>query len=168
MSSNFRWRWGETNPVIANVDSNTTISIGDLLWMDPSAKTVKPASAMTYSGSAANGQTQLTSRFIGVAMQASPAGSDAPIRIATSGTFQFDKYGANVRLGNLVGATNGGAGNKLSDQAVTRVTDKAGAIGRVTHIHNVEAGSVYVSILSTVVHGGVSGTVMEYGSGSSN
>lgn len=168
MNSNFRWRWGETNPIIANVASATVIHIGDILWMDAASRTVKPAEALAYSGAVAVGQQKFTAAFVGVAMQASPAGSDSPIRIATSGTFQFDKFGQELKLGNLVAATNTGAGNTLKNQVVTHVGDKTCAIGRVTHVHNVEAGTAYVSIQSTVIHGGVAGSVMDYGSASSS
>lgn len=168
MNSNFRWRWGETNPIIANVASATVIHIGDLLWMDVASKTVKPAGAVTYTGSVTNGQPKFAAAFIGVAMQASPEGSETPIRIATSGTFQFDRFGSDLKLGQLTGVTNGGSGNTLKNQVVTHVGDKTYAIGRVTHVHNVEAGTAYVSIRSTVIHGGVTGNVMDYGSSSTS
>ena len=41
MSDKMRWRYGETNPVVAEVDSTTVIEIGDLLYLD--GDDVKPA-----------------------------------------------------------------------------------------------------------------------------
>lgn len=168
MNSNFRWRWGETNPVVANVASETVVHIGDLLWLNRNTGNVQPASEHTFSGSLSATQVQFTTGFIGVAMQASPAGSDTPIRIATSGTFQFESVGATPRLGQFAGSTNGGSGNSLRNQTLTTVSSASAAVGRVVHTQGVETGTVFVAILSAVIHGGASGQAFEYGSSSSS
>ena len=44
MANTMRWRYGETNPVVLPVDSATVIEIGDLLYLDTTAK---PAGVLT-------------------------------------------------------------------------------------------------------------------------
>jgi hypothetical protein len=34
MGDKMRWRYGDTNPVMAAVDAATVIEIGDLMWLD--------------------------------------------------------------------------------------------------------------------------------------
>jgi len=51
MSDKMRWRYGETNPVVAAVDAATEIEIGDLLWHD--TDDAKPASDVPDQGSVA-------------------------------------------------------------------------------------------------------------------
>ena len=43
MTDKMRWRYGDTNPVVAAVDAATAIEIGDLLWQD--TDDAKPAPA---------------------------------------------------------------------------------------------------------------------------
>jgi hypothetical protein len=49
MSDKMRWRYGDTNPVVAAVDSSTVIEIGDLLYQD--TDDAKPASSQADQGS---------------------------------------------------------------------------------------------------------------------
>ncbi len=46
MSDHMRWRYGDTNAVVAAVDADTVIEIGDLLWQD--VDDAKPASITLY------------------------------------------------------------------------------------------------------------------------
>ena len=43
-----RWRYGDTNPVVAAVAAGTVIEIGDLLWQD--TDNAKPAAMLPDSG----------------------------------------------------------------------------------------------------------------------
>ena len=43
VNDRMRWRYGDTNPVVAAVDLETVIEIGDLLWLD--GDNAKPASS---------------------------------------------------------------------------------------------------------------------------
>ena len=159
-NSHFRWRWGETNPVTADVASETVIQIGDLLWLNTTTKKAEPAAASTFGASLDAAQTTFAPKFLGVAMQASPSGNVTPVRVATSGTFQFLKTGAGVTLGTILGVDKNPSSNVLENQTLTSVPTAARAIGRVSHIHNVESGTVFVAIHSSVMSGGVTGTVM--------
>ncbi len=90
-----RWRYGETNPVVAEVLPETIIEIGDLLWYDGTAK---PAELLNVV--AAHGEEEFQKRFLGVAMQRSRKGENAPLRVATSGTFEFECPSVAYDLGD--------------------------------------------------------------------
>ena len=86
MANTMRWRYGETNPVVLPVASATVIEIGDLLYLDTTAK---PAGLHSYGASLAATQETFHDTFAGVAMQQSRAGDTQDIRVATSGVFEF-------------------------------------------------------------------------------
>ena len=71
MSDKMRWRYGDTNPVVAAVDAATVIEIGDMLWQN--TDDAKPAVGPNRS----NQRRRPTKRhlfvdtFLGVAMQRS-------------------------------------------------------------------------------------------------
>jgi hypothetical protein len=119
MANIMRWRYGDTNPVMAAVGADTVIEIGDLVCQ-LSGEAV-PASAMEDLGSEAGNQEAFHDTFIGVAMQSSPAGNADPIRVATSGVFEFDCLSATIELGDLLGPDEDGAGTALVNQTVAAV-----------------------------------------------
>jgi hypothetical protein len=155
MSDKMRWRYGDTNPVVAAVDAATVIEIGDLLWQD--TDDAKPAAALTDEGTEAGNQEALADAFLGVAMQRSRSGETAPVRVATTGVFEFDCVSGVFELGDLVGADENGAGNALLNQQVAKVAASAGAIGRIAKRQAAATTSVLVDIRSTVMTGGVEG-----------
>jgi predicted RecA/RadA family phage recombinase len=156
MSDKMRWRYGETNPVVAAVDAATEIECGDLVWLD--GDDVKPASAQADQGSETANQQLAADKFLGVAMQRSRAGEVAPIRVATTGVFEFDCPSGTFELGDLVGIDENAAGNALLDQLVAKVAGSQYAIGRVTRRAAAAATTVLVDVRSTVMTGGVEGT----------
>lgn len=156
MSDKMRWRYGDTNPVVAAVDSNTEIEIGDLVMQD--TDDAKPASGVTDQGTEAANQAAFAATFLGVAMQRSRSGETAPIRVATTGVFEFECPSGTFELGDMVGADEDAAGNALLDQQVAKVTLSAGAIGRVAKRLAAAGTSVLIDIRSTVMTGGVAGT----------
>jgi len=156
MSDKMRWRYGDTNPVAAAVDSSTVIEIGDLLWQD--VDDAKPASAITDKGSEAANQEALAADFLGVAMQRSRNGEIAPVRVATTGVFEFDCPNGTFELGDLVGADENAAGNALLNQQVADVAESRYAIGRVAKQESNATTRVLVDIRSTVMTGGVAGS----------
>jgi len=155
MSDNMRWRYGDTNPVSAAVDSATVIEIGDLLYQD--TNDAKPASQQTWSGVLGENQDTFTDNFLGVAMQRSKALETAPIRVATTGVFEFACASTTWELGDLVGVDDNAGGSALEDQKVIKVTDEARAIGKVAKRVSVADTNVLVDIDSTVMTGGVQG-----------
>ena len=156
MSDKMRWRYGDTNPVMAAVDSATVIEIGDLIWHDTDDG--KPASAQADQDNKAANQQLFAAGFLGVAMQRSEAGDTAPIRVATSGAFEFDCVSDDYELGNLVGPDENTAGTALLNQKLTGVAGKQYAIARVAKRASATAASIIVDICSTVMAGGVPGT----------
>ena len=157
MTDKMRWRYGDTNPVVAAVNAATVIEIGDLLWQD--VDNAKPASALAGQGDKAVLQEAFAFKFLGVAMQRSRAGETAPLRVATTGVFEMDCPASTFELGDMVGpdATVPPAGSSLLCQQVVKVAQSAGAVGRVARRAAVSATSVLVDIRSTVMTGGVEG-----------
>ncbi len=156
MSDKMRWRYGDTNPVVAAVDSATVIEIGDLVWQD--TDDAKPASVQADGGSETANQETLSAAFLGVAMQRSRSGDIAPIRVATTGVFEFDCPSGTFELGDLVGADENTAGDALLNQQIAKVDDARYAVGRVAKREPIAGTSVLVDIRSTVMTGGVAGS----------
>lgn len=155
MANIMRWRYGDTNPVMAAVGADTVIEIGDLVAQVSGAAV--PASALEDLGTEAGNQETFHDAFLGVAMQCSPDGSTDPIRVATSGVFELDCLSATVELGDLLGADEDGAGTALLSQTVAKVATVNLAVGRCVKRVNPAGTRVLVEIVSTVTHGGVQG-----------
>ncbi len=155
MSDKMRWRYGETNPVVAAVDAATQIEIGDLLWQD--TDDAKPAADVPDQGTAQANQTYFADRFLGVAMQRSRAGESTPVRVATTGVFELDCQATTFELGDLVAVAEGTT-NVLENQQVAKVANPALSIGRVARREPSAATRVLVDIRSTVMTGGIKGT----------
>jgi len=153
MTDKMRWRYGDTNPVIAAVDSATVIEIGDLVYQD--TDDAKPAAAQADQGSETANQTLLSDNFLGVAMQRSRAGDTDPIRVATTGVFEFDCPSGTFELGDLVGADEAASGTALENQQVAAVASADHALARVARRVATAATSVLVDIRSTVMTGGI-------------
>ena len=157
MSDKMRWRWGDTNPVIAAVDAETVIEIGDLLWLD--VDDAKPASDVPLATNSGLWET-FAAAFLGVAMQRSTSGDTTPIRVATSGVFEFDRDRlACCELGDLVGAqlravTEDGP-VELENQGVEVCDLTSQAIARVARRAPNPVNTVIIAIQSTVMTGGI-------------
>ncbi len=87
-------------------------------------------------------------------MQCSPAGSTDPIRVATSGVFEFDCLSATAELGDSIGCDEDGAGTALLSQTVAKVATPNMAVGRCAKRVNPAGTRVLVEIVSTVLRGG--------------
>jgi hypothetical protein len=152
MANTMRWRYGDTNPIIAPVDSATVVEIGDLVYLD--TDDVKPASSQADQGTLLLNQQVFQDNFLGVAMQASAAGDTTPLRIATTGVFEFDCASATFELGKLIGGSENAGGTALVTQKVEGVAAHAAAIGRCAKRVNPAGTKVLVDIISTVMRGG--------------
>ena len=155
MSDKMRWRYGDTNPVVAAVDSTQVIEIGDLVWQN--VDDARPASSQTDLGSETANQGAFADNFLGVAMQRSRSGDTTPIRVATTGVFEFDCPASTFELGDLVGADENAGGDALMNQRVAEVSYSPYAIGRAARREASTVSSVLVDIRSTVMTGGVEG-----------
>ncbi len=153
MSDKMRWRYGDTNPVIAAVDAATVIEIGDLVYQE--TDDARPASSETVQQTKLASQQLFTSKFLGVAMQRSRSGETAPIRVATTGVFEFDCPSGTFELGNMMGVNENSGGTAMLNQQVASVAQADSAIGRVAKREAAATTSVLVDIRSTVMTGGV-------------
>jgi hypothetical protein len=147
-----RWRYGDTSPVTLPVDSATVIEIGDLVYLD--TDDAKPASAQADQGTEAANQQLFHDSFAGIAMQASPSGETQPIRVATTGVFEFDCVSTTFEVGDLIGADENGAGTALEGQVAAAVAGVDAAIGRCAKRLNPAGTRVLVDVVSTVLKGG--------------
>ncbi len=156
MTDKMRWRYGDTNPVVAAVDTATVIEIGDLVWQD--TDDAKPASSQADQGSETANQELLVDNFLGVAMQRSRSGDTAPIRVATTGVFEFDCPSDTFELGDFAGADENTAGDALLNQQMAKVSESRYAVGRIAKRQPVATTGLLVDIRSTVMTGGVEGS----------
>ena len=153
MSDRMRWRYGDTNPVVAAVDEQTVVEIGDVVWHDTDE--AKPAAALEDVGTKAENQAALVAKFLGVAMQRSRAGDTAALRVATTGVFEFDCAAASFALGDLIGPAGNADATGLLNQQVEKVATANLAIGRVARREPANSTRVLVDVRSTVMTGGV-------------
>jgi hypothetical protein len=147
-----RWRYGDTSPVVLAVDSGTVIEIGDLVYLD--TDDAKPASAQADQSSEAANQVLFASKFIGVAMQQSQSGDTTPIRVATTGVFEFDIAATTFEVGALIGSKEASNGTQLENQVVAKVSTTDKSLGRCVKRTVTNLSKVLVDIVSTVVKGG--------------
>ena len=157
MADKMRWRYGDTNPVIAAVDSETVIEIGDLLWQDKDD--AKPASHVGMSntdfGVAQQGFARL---FLGVSMQRSRNGETAPVRVGTTGVYKMDCPSGTFELGDFVGVQEAfceEVSDGLLNQGVQKVSGRQFAIARVAKREPAARTAVLIDIRSTVMTGGI-------------
>ena len=153
MSDKMRWRYGETNPVVMAVDAETVIELGDLVVL--SGDDARPANAAAGGGSEAATQIGFQPAFAGVAMQRSRAGDTSPIRVATTGVFEFDCAAATFEVGDLIGPAYDAGEDELLNQAVVAVPATNRALGRCAKRAPSNTTRVMVDIVSTVMRGGV-------------
>lgn len=146
MSDNFRLRYDDVDKFMGPVDAAVPVEIGDLLYFD--GDDVKPAASQSDQGSEEANQALFASRFAGVAMAASDAGEDVPVRIATDGIFDFECPSGTWEIGELVGASENASGDGLLNQQVERVSRPELAIGYVARREPVATSRVRVRLLS--------------------
>lgn len=152
MANTMRWRYGDTNPVMLPVAEATVIEIGDLVYQ--SSGSALPASDLADVGTEAGNQEAFHDAFVGVAMQASPAGSVDSIRVATSGVFEFECLSTTAEVGDLLGVDEEGTGTSLTTQSLAKVATANLAVGRCAKRANPAATRLLVEIVSTVLRGG--------------
>ena len=155
MANNMRWRYGDTNPVVMSVQSGDAIEIGDILYGQ--SGDARPASTAQDMGDETTNQELLHTTFLGIAMQSSPVGDTSPIRVATTGVFEFNCPTTTYDVGDLMGGSENSAGNALENQKVKNVLAIALAIGRCVKKESSSSGSVHVDIVSTLTRGGPQG-----------
>jgi hypothetical protein len=134
------------------VDAATVIEIGDIVYLD--VDDAKPASSQGDQGTELGNQQYFHDLFVGVAMQASPSGVSQPIRVATTGVFEFDCLSTTLEVGDMLAPDEHSGGTSLLNQTVAKVTSVNAAIGRCAKRLNPAGTRVLVDIVSTVFKGG--------------
>lgn len=153
MSDNFRWKYGDTKPVVTKaIGTAVVIELGDLVFQEANGD-VKPASSFTWSSDLPTTQDAFANAFLGVAMQRSRSGDTDPIRVATAGVFEFPCASATFELGGLIGPAKA-TGNALEDQKVLGINEFDRAIGRVARRVGTADTKVWVEIASGKMAGG--------------
>ena len=152
MADKMRWRYGETHSVVGIAAADAAIEIGDLVFYENDQ--VKPAFSQVNQTTKAQNQALFAGKFLGVAMQASPAGEATPVRVATTGVFELDTNLKTFVLGALVGIEElpdrAGLENQKVDTAVL-----ACAIGRVVRREPAASNTILVAVKSKITEGGV-------------
>jgi hypothetical protein len=114
------------------VDSATAILVGDFVRLD--TDDIKVLSTMSDAGTKAQNQEAAHDVFVGVALEASPAGTANNIMIATEGEYLgIDAASATYEQGAFVGPQGTGSAGAVgvADQAVEAVATANLAVGRV-------------------------------------
>ncbi|TWT85585.1 hypothetical protein Pla123a_03920 [Posidoniimonas polymericola] len=153
MANTMRWRYGATNPVVLAVDSATVIEIGDLVYL--ATDDARPAGDQLDQGTESLNQQTLHAEFAGVAMQHSAAGDTQPIRVATTGVFDFPCDAATFEVGDLIGPIENAAGDALENQKVKAVAGIGASVGRCAARAPDAATRVLVDVVSSLMRGGV-------------
>jgi hypothetical protein len=152
MSNTMRWRYGDTSPVQLPVDSATVIEIGDMIYLD--VDDAKPAGSQADQGTKNANQQLFHDNFAGVAMQASRAGDAQPIRVATTGVFEFDCVSTALEVGDLIGPDENVGGTALLNGTVIKVSAANAAIGRCAKRLNPAGTRCLVDVVSSMLKGG--------------
>ena len=158
MKNHLRYCYGETNPVLSPaVAEDTLINESDLV-----SKTPVSAADFTWDTDLETTQEAFHDVFLGVSGQRSPSSDNGqnsptkatdPVRVSTSGVFEFDCDSATFAQGDLVGPAKA-AGDALESQKVVAVGGANLAIGRVEKAYPTATTSVKVRIFSTTMSGG--------------
>ena len=152
MANTMRWRYGDTNPVMLPVSTNSVVEIGDLVYLDTG--TAKPATDLAHQGTFLLNQHTFQDSFVGVAMQASPAGEADAIRIATSGVFEFDADSSAYELGEQLGCAENSTNDGLLSQSLALSSTIGGTLGRCAKQKPLGVTRALIDIVSTVMKGG--------------
>jgi hypothetical protein len=138
---------------MAAVDNGKTIEIGDIVGQATDDARACSDTNWTYT-TLAQTQEDFIDDFLGVAMQGSASASTTPIRVATSGVFEFACANTTYELGDLVGPDANAGGTAMMPQQVEKVTDASRAIGRVAKRYGSATSVLLVDIVSSIMKGG--------------
>lgn len=152
MANIMRWRYGDTNPVMAPVAPSTAIEIGDLVYL--SGGEAWPAATLPDQGTEIGNQNLFHEIFLGVAMQSSSEDDTSEIRIATTGVFEFDCAEATFDVGDFLTVAENTPGTVLLNQTVTDAPSASAAIGRSAERVNPASSRVLVDVISSIMRGG--------------
>ncbi len=165
MADVFRWVRGDIKQVDATPASATVIEVGDLLYMDPTAKKPKNAAAMVDQGTENLNKDTFQMYFLGVAMGRSRSGDTEKIPIATAGVFEFPCDADQWYIGEMASAQEAASGTALEDQKVIVTTSESYAIGVVADDSVAAATKARIEIRSTIMRRSLQAQVVGSSSG---
>lgn len=146
------WLYEDPKIVISPaVATAALINIGDMVQLTGGA--VIGAGDHVWNTNLATTQGEFHTIFLGVSLDRSRNGDILPVRVATSGVFQFACAAATFEIGDLVGPAKQ-TGNLLDPQTVVAVGAANLSIGRV-QTRGTSITQVRVSVASSVLWGGV-------------
>jgi hypothetical protein len=87
-------------------------------------------------------------------MQASRNGDTQPIRVATTGVFEFDCVSTTLEVGDILGPDENVAGTALLNGTVIKVSSANAAIGRCAKRLNPAGTHALVDIVSSMLKSG--------------
>ena len=157
MADNYRYVYGETNPMNIAVKVGVALGIGDMAYIDNTdSNTLKPASAYPWqAGGLGSTQAAFVQQFMGICMQRfdgtnfATGNKDGTNLVHTEGVYRMAcAAGSNFNPGDLVGPDQVPGVQQLLSQQVVAVSAKANAIGRVER-SAVNASSVYVRLFAS-------------------
>ena len=146
MANKNRYRFGLMETASYSVASATVIEQGDMLGYNSSTGCVYPANDETWNTNLATTQANFAAKFAGIAMDASPAGSTAPITVAMTGVFAMAQASATLALGAAVSPAQVGTTEKIASQSVVASTPR---IGKAAKVYAAATTEVYIRIRST-------------------
>lgn len=133
------WRYGDLNVVYAAVDAETVIEQGDLLFQE--TDDARPCPRVGTQ------RVWFAEKFLGVALQRSRLGDTEPIRVGTTGVFEFDCLPSRFELGDLIAP--------IGPQQIILARAPHFAIARVAGRRDFEAETVLIAIQSAIMTGGI-------------
>jgi hypothetical protein len=156
MADNYRYRYGESNPITVAYKVGVPVSIGDMTYIDTSdGNTIKPASSYAWQADLPTTQAAFVGQFIGINTQrwdgTNPAtgNKDGTLSQNTEGVHVMAcAAGSTFNIGDLVGPDQVPGVQQLLSQQVVKVSAKANAIGRVEK-PVASSSSVYVRLFAS-------------------
>lgn len=146
-----RHRYDDPALVSVPVDSAQVVEIGDLVYR--ATDDIRAADQIS-ADTLINMQDAFVDDFVGVAMSASASGETEPVRVATTGTFEFICAAATFVFGDIVGVAGTDA-VALDNQTVIAVSAAVSGIGKVKQTYANNTTRVLVQINSTLFTGGL-------------
>ena len=153
MTDKMRWRYGDTNPVVAAVDAATVIEIGDLVWQD--TDDAKPASSVTQPRQQAAQSKGLGRRLSGRGHATEPQRQCGADSRGHHRRVRVRLRQRHVRVGRFGRRRYEHRGHRLVEPAGGESRDSLHAIGRIAKRQSTATTNVLVDIRSTIMTGGV-------------
>lgn len=145
MADVFRYVGGDTKARSFPTYSSDAIEQGDLLYWDATNNAARNAETVGGADYATK-KTNFANAFIGVAMEAKPAGTSRNILVAAAGDFLYDcPSGAEYDVTDMLAVGNGSA---VADQTVVKDATAGNMIGRVLKLKAGAATTVLVRLVS--------------------